>query len=117
MSKIAVDVVIEIHFDLKNQANTCIYTNAMPNVIDEILVSWVQDQMGRQVRDESPATERDVYTIKIGVRLEDDAFGHESDTGNHSLTVGIVANILSRLEGGGPQGPQITIRDLSEKPA
>lgn len=43
---------------------------------------------------------RDVYTIKIELDMDDDTFHVTSDTGNKSMTVGILTRCLKRLEKG-----------------
>lgn len=116
-TKITCDVVVEIRFSVKDQNDTIIYTGANPEVVEEILSAWVQDEMFKhRGKDESPANEQDLYTITIGVRLEDDAFGLEANTGNRNLTLGIVANVMARLEADSPAGPKIPIKHTSEKP-
>ncbi len=112
MSKVAVDVLVEIHFDAKdeNPEKSCIYTNARLDngALEEIITGWIQDQIGRG---EDPAipVERDLYKIKIGLVIEDDSFCTESDTGNKGLTCGIVMAVLKDLE-------RIPKRALSDRP-
>ncbi len=108
MGQVAVDVVVAVRYDTKEPSNTRIYTNAREEVLDEILSAWVQDQIGRG-KDSSPPNMKDVYTIKIGLVLEDDSFCTESDTGNKGLTAGIVMDVLGKLE-------TIPVKELSELP-
>jgi len=90
------DVLVEIEYHLNDPGRSVIRTNARSERIEEILSAWVRDQIGRG-KDPRPPDRRDVYTIKIGLRIDDDAFGTESDTGNAGLTCGLVMDILPRL--------------------
>lgn len=111
--KVAVDVLVEIHFDAKNEdpQSTTIYTNARLDngALEEIITTWIQDQMGRGA-DPEKAVERDLYKIKLGLVLDGDYFCTESDTGNKGLTCGIVMAVLKDLE-------KIPKKALSERPA
>ena len=117
MTQVAVDVLIVISYNFEDVSKSCIYTNAREEALEELLSNWVQDQM---FRNEPPEPrkfdERDVYTIKIGLVIEDDSFCTESDTGNKGLTVGIVMAVLGML----PRIPKIdfiSIKTLRERPA
>lgn len=90
------DILLEIKFNMKDPNKTVIETNAKPEVVEELLVDWVQMQMG-QGSDGSKAEDREVYTIRIGLRLEDDCFGTESDTNNKGLTCGIIMDVIRLL--------------------
>ncbi len=92
------DVLVEISYCLSHPEKTVIRTNARKEALEEIISSWIQDQMGRGSKETGQPAERETYLIRIGLRIADDAFGHESDTGNHSLTVGLVLDVLRRLE-------------------
>ena len=92
------DVLVEISYCLASPEKTVIRTNARKEALEEIISSWILDQMGRGSKDTGQPAEKETYLIRIGLRIADDAFGHESDTGNHSLTVGIVADVLHRLD-------------------
>ena len=107
MSKVTIDVLVQVSYDMKDPSKTCIFTNARHEYLDEILCNWVQDQACRR-RDLSEPVDRDVYTIKIGLILEDDSFCTESDTGNKGLTCGIVMDVLGRLAG-------LPVRSLEER--
>jgi len=63
--------------------------------ITEILSDWIRGQFGLGV-DESKPNDKEIYTIIIKLDLEDDTFTTESDTGNKSLTCGIVAHFLEK---------------------
>jgi hypothetical protein len=94
MAKIKVDLVVQIEHDINDPSKSVIRTNAKPEVVEEILEAWLQDQVGRG-RDDVPPAIRDVYTIKIGLVLMDDSFCTESDAGNAGLTTGIVMTTLA----------------------
>lgn len=96
MGQMTADIVIEIAFDMDAPHGSVIRTNAKPEALEEILAAWLQDQVGRG-KDDRPPARRDVYRIRIGLRIEDDAFGTESDTGNASLTCGIVMEVINLL--------------------
>ena len=110
MTQVAVDILVIIRYDLLKSASTCIYTNARTdnNALEDILSTWVQGQLGRG-EDPSPAVERDVYTIKLGLVIEDDSFCTEADTGNKGLTCGIVVDVLQNLK-------STPVKNLSERP-
>lgn len=98
MTQVVVDVVIVIVYNFEDASKSCIYTNARTDndAIEDILSSWIQNQIG-QGADPSPRVERDVYTVRIGLVIEDDSFCTESDTGNRGLTAGIVMAVLGML--------------------
>jgi hypothetical protein len=112
MSQVAVDVLVEIHFDAKDEdpKKSCIYTNARTynGALQEIIEAWIQDQIGRGA-DPAKAVERDIYKIKLGLVLEDDSFCTEADTGNKGLTCGIVMAVLRDLK-------EIPVKTLAERP-
>lgn len=90
------DILVVIEYHLNEPEKTVIRTNAVPERLEEIISAWVQDQIGRGKDPHEPEV-RQVYTITIGLRIEDDAFVCESDTGNAGLTCGLVMDTLSRL--------------------
>jgi|SRR5271155_5175254 len=104
----AVDVLIVIRHDVCEPDKTCVYTNGRPEALEEILSAWLQNEMGRG-RDETPFARRDVYTIEIGLVLENDSFFTKSDTGNKGLTCGIVMDALRNLK-------KFAVKPLSERP-
>jgi hypothetical protein len=110
MSKVTVDVLVEIRFPMKEGESATIYTNARTDndALEDILSTWVQHQFGRG-EDPSPVIDREVYTIKLGLVVEDDSFCTESDTGNNGLTCGIVVEVLQNLK-------TIPVKKLSERP-
>lgn len=110
MAYVTPDVLIEIRFPVKEGETPIIYTNARTDndAIEDILSTWLQFQMGKG-EDPSPAVERDVYKIKIGLVIEDDSFAVESDTGNKGLTAGIVLEVFQKLK-------DIPVKTLAERP-
>ena len=74
------DVLIEIHFDMNQPEKTVIKTNAKKEALGEILATWLQNQISLG-KDDSKPNMKDKFLIKIGLRIEDDTFGLESDTG------------------------------------
>lgn len=96
------ELFIELEYDVeKNETN--VNTNVKQSLIEELLTDWIRaTQMGKG-KDEGKPNERDVYNIRIGIDLSDDSFSTRSDTGNVSLTCGIVINYLKSLNEGGNQ--------------
>lgn len=105
------DILLVLRHDYKDPAKSCIYTNAKPEAVDEILENYLLDKIGSGRGKEASRDHevRDLYTIKIGLCLEDDSFGTEADTGNWGLTVGIVMGFLTK-----PPFPKDRIFDLAE---
>ena len=91
------DIMIEIRENIPEPAKTVIRTNAKPEALEEILEAWLREQMGAGA-DQSTPTEREVYTVKLALDLSDDTFSVESDTGNESLTTGIVMRVFRDLK-------------------
>jgi hypothetical protein len=88
---------IRIKYPIKEPDKFELKTDIKKEKVPEILSSWLSMQMGRG-KDEREAIDRDVYNIKIDLELEDDTFYSDSDTGNKGLTVGIVMDVLKRLD-------------------
>jgi len=108
MPHVRVDILTVIRYASNEPDKTCIFTNAKKEALEEIISTWVQDQIGRG-RDSNEPINRDLYVIKIGLGLEDDSFATESNTGNKDLTCGIVMDVLCRLS-------TLTVKGLSELP-
>jgi hypothetical protein len=105
-----VDIVVDIRYSFQEGVPTCIFTNARTDndTLDDILSTWIRGQIGRG-EDPSPPVERDIYTVKLGLSLDDDTFCTESNTGNKGLTCGIVMGVLGDLK-------TIPIKTLAERP-
>ena len=99
------DVVLKINFNLNEPDKTVIKTNARKEAISEILEAWLSCQVG-QGKDSREPNRKDEYEIVIKLDLSDDTFFTNSDTGNKSLTCGLVMNVFNRLD-------QITVTTLS----
>jgi hypothetical protein len=68
-------------------------TNAKITILDTI----IRNQEGKGP-DKSKRNERDVYHIKIKWYPENDRVETDSDTGNDSLTAGILATYLEKID-------------------
>lgn len=88
---------VAIRYDIENPEKTILKTNANKSGVSEILENWLRSQIG-EGRDTSTPIERDQYTIKIELNLSNDSFRTKSDTGNESLTCGIVRDVFDRLD-------------------
>ena len=90
------DVTLQIDYDFHDPEKSIIRTNAKREAVEEILGEWLRAQMGRGA-DESRPKKKDKYCIVIGLAVSDDTFTTTSDTGNKSLTCGIVRDVCGRL--------------------
>lgn len=63
----------------------------------EVLEAAIRSQLGAG-RDDAKPNESDVFHINVKWRPEDDGIVIESDTGNKSLTCGLLMDLLRRLE-------------------
>ena len=90
------DIIVKIEYPVKNPEKTRITTNAEKEALEEILEKWLECQIG-QGKDDSKPVERDTYSVIICLWLDGDQFGTKSDTGNKSLTCGIVSDVLGKL--------------------
>lgn len=97
MSRVAVNFLVEISYDMKNPDKTVVRTNTKMEGVKEILETWLQCQVGKG-EDKSKASEKDEYKVQIGLELDKDIFHINSDAGNKGLTCGIIIDVLSRLE-------------------
>jgi len=68
-------------------------TNVADDKIVEVLSDYVRSQMGLGP-DTLIANECPVYSISLGINLENDSFHVSANTGNDSLTLGIVMKYL-----------------------
>ena len=91
-----VDIVIDIVFIPEDPGRSIIRTNAKKEAIEDILVNWIRGQIGTYA-DKSKPNIKEEYKIKIGLTLSDDSFCTESDTGNKSVTCGIIMELLNCL--------------------
>lgn len=94
------DIVIDIHYPVSTPEEMQIQTNAKPEVLAELVGTYIQDCcIGRGV-DESAPNELDEYQITIGLELADDSWGIKSNTGNKGLTTGILMSVMKLLDQG-----------------
>ena len=93
MSIVTVDLSYEIKTGTVTYKET---TTARKEAIGEILEAFVIGEIGQGV-DESPATEQDVYNIRLDLDLTDDSFRVTHDCGNKGLRTGILIAVLKDL--------------------
>jgi len=91
------DLLININYKISDSEKSTITTNIKKQGLSEVLEAWLSSQLGAG-KDTSEPVEKDSYLITITLRLEDDTFYTTSDTGNKSLTCGIVADVFARLD-------------------
>lgn len=97
-------IILKITFYLSEPEKSIIETNAKPEALDEIFSCYMRSQMGAG-KDDSPPTEKDIYSIEINLDLSDDSITVKSDTGNKGLTCGIIRHIWPIIE-------RLTIKSL-----
>lgn len=73
-------------------------TNVREEYVNDLLETWLQGQIGRG-KDTAEANELDTYHIHITCDLSYDVLNVRSDTGNKSLTCGIIMTVLSQRLG------------------
>ena len=88
---------LEITYDYKDPDKSKIKTNLKKEIVESFLDDWLLGQVGEGI-DDSKANERDVYNIVIGLDLSDDTFYTSGDTGNKSLTAGIIMAVSTKLD-------------------
>lgn len=91
------DIIIDFKYNMVSEEPFDLNTNAKPEAINEVLSEYLRSHIGTG-KDKSIPNKKDVYHILIGLDLNDDSFGTYSDTGNKSLTDGIVLKSISKLE-------------------
>ena len=96
---VKVDVFLTIGYNLPKDHYSLKETNLRmeKEVFDEVLEVYFYGQMGRG-KDEREPNKKEEYTVKIGIDLSDDSVYTESDTGNSSMTCGIVMGFSKNLE-------------------
>ncbi len=97
MSHVPVHIVLDITYNLAEPVKSIIRTNAKPKRVEGLIANWLRDQMGRG-KDDAPANKKSEYKIKIGLDLTNDTFYTESDTGNKSLTCGLIISLFKCLD-------------------
>lgn len=86
----------QIKYNLKEN-NFHIVSQVKKEQIKEIIGDVLRAQIGAGSDLREPE-ERPLYTIIIDLELEDDTFNVSSDTGNKSLTAGILMQLLKESE-------------------
>ena len=79
---------INIKYDLKLNKST-IDTNIKDEMLEEVFSDVIRYQQGSG-EDKRPYTHKDFYNIDIVINLLNDNITIKSDTGNDSLTCGII---------------------------
>lgn len=90
------DIIIEMTFNMKEDT-VRIRTNAKHDKVGDLLEDYLHAQIGSG-KDTTPATEKDIYNITLGVELGEDIWGSSHDCGNKGLREGIVMRILTMLD-------------------
>lgn len=73
-----------------------IISNIKDDQLKEVMSEWLRSQMGAGPST-GEAEEKEVYHIRIELDLDGDVFTVRSDTGNESLTCGIVGHVLEKM--------------------
>lgn len=89
-----VDIRIVITYNVKDDEFK-VDTNAKDPV--NLIEGWIRSQMGAGV-DNTPAEERDVYTIDLSINLQRDVYTVKSDCGNKGLRDGILMHFIKTYE-------------------
>ena len=89
------DVYVHLTYDV-NRNLYSMNTNLKAGEVEDFLYEFLRTQVGAG-KGSTPPAERGVYNVKIMLDMSDDTFFVESDTGNESLTTGIVYDYASRL--------------------
>ncbi len=87
---------VKILYNMEHPEKTVLQTNMNPEGLQEVLEGWFFTQFG-QGKDTRPPKQKPIFTIMIGLDLSNDTFHTSSDTGNASLTCGIVQDVFGRL--------------------
>lgn len=64
--------------------------------VQEVIEELLRSQIGAGGDDSEP-NKHDIYIINVDLELEDDTFKVSSNTGNKSLTTGILAALVQEL--------------------
>ena len=88
-------VWVDITFPIKGKE--IVKSDIKPELISDFLTEWCMTQIGLG-KDARVRCEADVYHVRISCDLSTDTFKVQSDTGNDSLTLGIVMSIIARKE-------------------
>lgn len=87
---------IKIQYNLKEDTFK-VWSQVKTEYLQEMLLEFLRSQMGLG-KDESEPVKKDIYTMEITINLENDVFSIVSDTGNESLSTGLVSNLASLMD-------------------
>jgi len=87
---------LALEYDINSGIPKINSTNIARDKLCDILDAWIAGQMGLG-KDESKTNERDIYHIKIELDLDYDNFRTSADTGNKSLTAGIILDARNKF--------------------
>lgn len=73
-----------------------IITEVKKEKVQEVIELLLRSQIGAG-GDDSESNKHDLYIIDFDLKLEDDTFNVTSNTGNKSLTTGILAKLVHKL--------------------
>ena len=90
-------IIVKIDYNIKEQLETVVRTNAKDEALPEILQNWIRCEIGQGEDNKEPNRE-DIYKIRITLDLTDGSFYTKSNTGNKDLTCGLVMNVLNMLD-------------------
>ncbi len=90
-------VFIKIMYDSKREVIAIGDTNIKDERISDFLTDYLTEQIGKG-KDERKVVDKDIYEVIVTLDLSEDIFHVNSDTGNDSLTTGIIMGLVARLE-------------------
>lgn len=87
---------IEVKYDLKEDTYR-IASEVKKERVKEVIEELLRSQIGAG-QDKAEPVKRDIYIIVIDLELQGDIFTVSADTGNKSLTTGILAQLVKELD-------------------
>ena len=91
------DLYIDITYPVAHPNKYKIKSNIRKEMLLDMLGELVHMQLG-EGEDKSKAKKLNAYHIHIELDLNYDDFSIKSDTGNKGLTLGIIMDVISRME-------------------
>jgi len=91
------DLYIDITYPIKKPSKYTIKSNIRKEMLSGILCGLVQNQTGAG-EDKSKAKKINIYHIHIDIDLNYNDFEITSDTGNKGLTLGIIMDVIGRMD-------------------
>ena len=89
---------IEITYPMQPPEFPSIRTDVKPELVADLLGTWIHGTQTGQGKDETEAVDREEYHISITLDVADDSFITKSDTGNAGLTCGIVLDVMNKIK-------------------